>query len=227
MTNSIDFTFIRRCLALNNWDELDAYSAIKDEIEKRKKKTFSSFLKNLEEFGEEFFIFGLDFSNVVTIGIQMNLFNKIGYKKLYVYIYVIVNLMMNELIKNLEIDYKLNFMVDFCAADFTMDPINELITMNKGSFPGFLKNVYVVNSEEDDVKNHIGLQDTWQDRRFYPRKLQEQVYVFKNDFEPDLFKEIQKSTVNEMYGGDLEDNMFDINPLVYEYAQNLEKLIIL
>ena len=101
------------------------------------------------------FLFGLDFNGALTIGIKMVLFKDNNFEKyfsnLYIYIFTLVELMMSDLTQLFGVTQQINFVVDFYATDFSMQPIVQLMEINRKSFPGILKNIYVINSNLDEI----------------------------------------------------------------------------
>lgn len=100
-------------------------------------------------------MFGLDFNGALTIGIKMVLFKDNNFEKyfsnLYIYIFTLVELMMSDLTQLFGVTQQINFVVDFYATDFSMQPIVQLMEINRKSFPGILKNIYVINSNLDEI----------------------------------------------------------------------------
>ena len=86
--------------------------------------------------------------------------------------------------------------------------------MSKVSFPGFIEKIFVINANIEDV-----LKDQNAVKLLSSRQYKEKVFVLETDFEEHLFKEMQKFTVNEIYGGGLSENtIFDLNNLVWDVA---------
>lgn len=217
---SLDFTHIRRCLANYNFDELDAYDSIREEISAR--KGLWGLIDGLATrqngfIPEGLFVFGLDFNGALTIGIKMVLFKENNFEKywenIYVFIFTIVECMMSDLAAGFGILKEISFVADFYATDFCIKPICLLMEINRKSFPGILKNIYLINSNLDEI-----LQDKAAVKQLGTKMFKEKVFVLRDDFEEPLFKDIKKSTVGEIYGGEMGE-VFDFSGIVWAYAK--------
>ena len=106
---------------------MDAYDAIIKEVEQR--KAVKETIEKINRFGEEIVLFGLDFDNTITLCLKMYLFEPemnsqgVSFKdKIYSYIFTITNYMLSDLVKKFFVNNKINFVVDFYAKEFSIEP---------------------------------------------------------------------------------------------------------
>lgn len=98
----IDFTYVRKLLSSFDFDELEVFDAICQEIvvaahQSRRKRIFER-AEQLCSLDDDLFAFGISFSNSLTVGIRMSFFDfGEASDRLYLYLYSIIHLNMPQL----------------------------------------------------------------------------------------------------------------------------------
>jgi len=219
MCAHIDYSFVRKLLVLLKYDELSVFDRIEAEIGKRE----FVFAKATEIcfFGKEYFVFGLDTQNRLVIGINVSQYKKSsnGEDNIYLFLYSLIFLNMHDFISSLKLQNQISFLLDF--KDTTVDPvlIRTLISFTTSSFPDYLKRIYVLNADLLSLSQQKELLGY-----FRSEDAKKYVAILPEDYDNPLFREVQRTTVAESYGGLLSQFLFDVRPLLIEALRKVKIL---
>ena len=105
-------------------------------------------------------------------------------------------------------------MLDFDLENFQIDILFNILNMNKCAFPDFLKDVYCINVELDD----LGKEAEQRLREVPLRKygFKGKVFLFDHDYYNSIFGLIDRRTVSVEFFGDLDDCMIELEPILIQ-----------
>ena len=90
--------------------------------------------------------------------------------------------------------------------------IQFLLQLNRSSFPGFLKSVFVIKASLEAMEK-----DASKVLFFRTGEVKKMVHLLPPDFQRPLFRFVQLNTVSESYGGYLpQQQIFDIRGLIVD-----------
>ena len=111
----------------------------------------------------------------------------------------------------MDFEQQINLILDYEETEMTIDILNEIEKLDFLSFPNFVKKIYCINTDTDQIIQDEALCEFLK-TDFYDEKLE----ILADDYETYIFDVLDCNSVSVEYYGNLNDHIFDLNELIIE-----------